>query len=301
MYDKIYEYIKKNKPIYIKNFFSDLKYEESIENIIKLSKLSSYKNDFLKGSKYIKAESNLFINDILVELNKNEYLKVYNEYRIWNHKKNNVTPWHYDGNGIDVLNICFSGKKEFILAEPNSQITFPFTNITILETNKKEYRYILEPGDLLLIPRFWFHKVISLKNDTITINFCITNNYNNIPKNLKMIYNLHNFFETQMSINEFICHYPDISINIPEFIYYVIKENTILFILLLTLRIIIDKILKIKYSIKNNLDIFLLLISFIEFKYQKNSVGMSRLLIANSILDNLLITLIYKKIGHSRK
>jgi len=199
MYNKIFENIKINKPILIKNFISKNKYKESIEELIKLSNLSNNKNNFLQGSKYIQSKNNSLINDILKELNINKNIKIYDEYRIWNHKKNNITQWHYDGNGIDVINICLFGKKKFILAEPNSQITFSFTNITILETHKKEYAYILEPGDLLLIPRFWFHKVISLKDNTITMNFCITNNYNNIPNNLKMLYNLHNYLHTSMS------------------------------------------------------------------------------------------------------
>lgn len=289
MYDKIFEHIKKNEPIYIKDFFSNPKYKKEINDIIKLSKSSNEKNDLLKGSHYIKLESNLFINDILKKLKKNKDIKIYEQYRIWNHKKNNITPWHYDGNGIDVINMCFSGKKEFILSKPNSQITFPFTNITILETNKDIYRYILEPGDLLLIPRFWFHKVISLKDDTITLNFRITNIHNTIPKNLKMLYNLHNFFKTEMSLNEYICNYPNISIGIKDFIMYFIKENILLFILFLTIKLLVKKFLKTKFEFVNNLDKFLLLFIFTEYKYQKNSIGISRLLVVNSILNNIIV------------
>lgn len=50
--------------------------------------------------------------------------------------KNNITQWHYDGNGIDVINICFNCKKK-LLSEPNRQIVIPFTNITLLETYEK--------------------------------------------------------------------------------------------------------------------------------------------------------------------
>lgn len=291
MYKKIFDHIEENKPIHIKNFYSDTKYKKSINNIIKLSKLSNNTNKFLKGSKYIKPKSNQFINDILKEFNKNKNIKAIDEYRIWLHKKNNITPWHYDGNGIDVINICFTGKKEFLLAEPNSQITFSFTNITILETNNNLHKFILEPGDLLLIPRFWFHKVISLENDTTTMNLCITNKYkyNNIPKNLKMLYNLHNLFKTRMSQNELICTFPDISISFEDFIYYFLKENIILFILFLTLRLILKKFFNITPKLKNNLNKYFLFSLFVEYNYQKNSVGISRLLTIVSFFNNLLI------------
>lgn len=291
MYNKIFDNIKINKPIIIKNFISKNKYKESIEELIKLSNMSNNKNNFLQGSKYIQSKNNLLINDILKELDINKNIKIYDEYRIWNHKKNNITQWHYDGNGIDVINICLCGKKKFILAEPNSQITFPFTNITLLETHKKEYTYILEPGDLLLIPRFWFHKVISLKDNTITMNFCITNNHNNIPNNLKMLYNLHNYLNTSMS-KQNICKYPNIKIGLDGLIYHFLKENIILFILFLILKLIFVKILNIThniYNMYNNLDKFLLLSLITEYKYHNDSVGMSRLILVNSFLNNFII------------
>lgn len=287
MYKKIFENIELNKPVLIKKFIQKDEHEDSIKDIIKLSKLSNKKNNFLSGSKYIKSNKNLLINTILNELKKNDNIKIYDEYRIWNHEKNNITPWHYDGNGIDVINICFNGKKKFILSEPNSQITFPFTNITIINTSFKQ-EYILEPGDLLLIPRFWFHKVISLESETITINFCLTNSHDNIPNNLKMLYNLHNLFKTTMS-KEYICSYPNIKIKLENIFYYYIKENILLFILFLTLRFLIKKMANINFSFINNLDKLLLIFFYTEHQYQTDSVGMSRLLFVNSLFNNLII------------
>lgn len=288
MYDKIFNHIKINKPLFIKKFYLNDNFNNLIKQIIKLSNESKDKNNFLKGSVYIKSETNEFINEISTELGRCQNIKIYDKYRVWNHNKNNITPWHYDGNGIDVINICFNGKKKFILSEPNSQITFPFTNITIFETNCKKYEYILEPGDLLLIPRFWFHKVISLKNQTITMNFCLTNNFDTLPKNFKMLYNTHNFFNTVMS-KQYICNFPNLHIKLNEFIYYFIKENVILFILFCSIRIILKKFFKVSLNMKKNIDKFLLLSIFTEYKYYKNSVGMSLLLIINSLFNNLLI------------
>lgn len=237
---------------------------------------------------YIKSTDNKFINKISAELGECSNIKIYDEYRVWNHNKNNITQWHYDGNGIDVINICFNGKKKFLLAEPNSQITFPFTNITILETHNKTYEYILEPGDLLLIPRFWFHKVITLKNETITMNFCLTNNHDTVPINLKMLYNVHNYFNTIMS-KQNICSFPNLNIKLHEFIYYYVKENIILFILFCSIRIILKKYFKISLNTIKNFDKFLLLGTFGEYKYHKDSVGMSRLILVNSLLNNFIV------------
>ena len=288
MYKKIFDNIKENKPLFIKNFYSNQNYNSSIDEIIKLSNKSKDKNDFLQGSVYIKSTDNKFIDEMTTKLKKCPNIKIYDEYRVWKHKKNNITQWHYDGNGIDVINICFNGKKKFILAEPNSQITFPFTNITILETHNKTYEYILEPGDLLLIPRFWFHKVISLKNETITINFCLTNNYDTVPINLKMLFNTHNFFNTIM-IKQNICNFPNMNIKFHEFVYYFIKENVILFILLYSIRIFLKKYLKINSNTKKNLSKFLSFGAFGEYKYHTESVGMSFLLIINTLFNNLII------------
>lgn len=288
MYKKIFDHIKENKPLFIKNFYSNQNYNNSINEIIKLSNESKDKNNFLKGSVYIKLSNNKFINEISTELGRCPNIKIHDDYRVWNHKKNNITQWHYDGNGIDVINICFNGKKKFILAEPNSQITFPFTNITILETQNKTYEYILEPGDLLLIPRFWFHKVISLKNETITMNFCLTNNHDTIPINIKMLYNVHNFFNTVMS-KENICNFPNLNIKIHEFIYYYVKENIILFILFCSIRIILKKYFKMCLNTIKNFDKFLLLGIFGEYKYHTDSIGISRLILVNSLLNNFIV------------
>lgn len=287
-YDKIFKHIEINKPLFIKGFYSNNKYNDSINKIIKLSNISKTKNDFLKGSVYIKSNKNKFINNILNKLHKNNHIKIYNEYRVWNHKKNNITQWHYDGNGIDVINICFNGKKKFILSKPNSQITFPFTNITLFENYAKKQEYILEQGDLLLIPRFWFHKVITLQDETITINFCLTNNYNTIPNNFRMLYNTHNFYKTEMN-KQNICNFPSLYIKLHDFLNYLIKENIILFILFCSIRLILKKYLKIKFKIKNNFDKLLLFSIFTEYKYHKNSLGMSLLIIINSLFNNLLI------------
>ena len=120
------------------------------------------------------------------------------------------------------------------------------------------------------------------------MNFCLTNNYDTIPTNLKMLYNSHKFFNTIMN-KQNICNLPNLYIKLQDFSYYFIKENILLFVLFLSIRIIIKNYLKKNFTIGNNLDKFLLLGIFTEYKYHSNSVGMSLLLLINSLFNNLLI------------
>jgi hypothetical protein len=86
-----------------------------------------------------------------------------------------------------------------------------------------------------------------------------------------------------------ICNLPNLYIKLQDFSYYFIKENILLFVLFLSIRIIIKNYLKKNFTIGNNLDKFLLLGIFTEYKYHSNSVGMSLLLLINSLFNNLLI------------
>ena len=38
--------------------------------------------------------------------------------RYWHHDKGHVTRWHFDGDGVQVINICLRGSKRFLLAPP---------------------------------------------------------------------------------------------------------------------------------------------------------------------------------------
>jgi len=76
-----------------------------------------------------------------------------------------------------------------------------------------------------------------------------------------------------------------------------LKENIILFILFLILKLIFVKILNITHkvhSVYNNLGKFLLLSLITECKYHNYSVGMSRLISVNSLLNNFIIDKLIK-------
>jgi hypothetical protein len=74
---------------------------------------------------YYLSEKNVCKNDNIKKLYKNNDIYFYKNTRVWKHKKNNFTQWHYDGNGINVLNIPMimtaleQGKPMYVCAPSN--------------------------------------------------------------------------------------------------------------------------------------------------------------------------------------
>ena len=102
--------------------------------------------------------------------------------RIWIHKMGAVSSWHYDANMVNVFNVQVTGKKEFILVSPETPLDcYPFTSFAIMDNNderifqKKIYtKATLNEGDMLYIPPLWFHKVFSLGEENINLNWIFT-------------------------------------------------------------------------------------------------------------------------------
>ncbi len=96
------------------------------------------------------------------------------EMRLWCHSKNNVSYFHYDQRSTDLLNICLSGSKKWCFLPPDAPLKcWPFYNIALpFQKNKKEksVTFIMEKGDIIYIPRNWFHQVTTLEDDTKNIN-----------------------------------------------------------------------------------------------------------------------------------
>ena len=98
--------------------------------------------------------------------------------RLWKHNAGNVTRWHYDGNGTDLLNISLQGAKDFYLAPPNSLPVYPLSNIALPIDFRETVRVEIKAGDLLLIPAYWFHKVVTTADQTLNINYVMYNKNN---------------------------------------------------------------------------------------------------------------------------
>lgn len=115
-------------------------------------------------------------------INSNNVFPRTEQMRIWAHKKNNVSSWHYDANMVNVFNVQMTGKKEWLLVSPETPLTcYPFTSFAVMDNNdqhifkNKVYtQVILNKGDMLYIPPLWFHKVTSLDDENLNLNWIFT-------------------------------------------------------------------------------------------------------------------------------
>jgi len=102
--------------------------------------------------------------------------------RIWIHSKGNVSSWHYDANMVNVFNVQVTGQKEWLIVSPETPLAcYPFINFAIMGysdekilSNKIHARFMLNEGDMIYIPPLWFHKVISCKDENISLNWIFT-------------------------------------------------------------------------------------------------------------------------------
>ncbi len=102
--------------------------------------------------------------------------------RIWIHGKNNVSSWHYDANMVNVFNAQITGQKEWTIVSPDTPLAcYPFVNFAVMGeaddkmlAGKTYANFMLNEGDMLYIPPLWFHKVRSIKDENISLNWIFT-------------------------------------------------------------------------------------------------------------------------------
>jgi hypothetical protein len=93
-----------------------------------------------------------------------------------------VTLPHYDGNSLHGLNQQVTGKKRWILTSPRTPlpcVPFMFAGLVgkdfIYDPVKFDfYDFETEPGDMLFIPRYWYHEVHSLGKVNLNLNWVFT-------------------------------------------------------------------------------------------------------------------------------
>ena len=268
--EKVIKAIKKNKPLLIKNFVDDI-YKGEIKQLIReLDKNNNIIYNPLIKSYYKALDNYNFYKETKKELLKEKNFVCDPQSRIWRHKKDNLTKFHYDGNGINVVNICLEGSKKFILTPPSSQVNIPFINLSLFNNNKKETtkEFIVEKNDLFLIPSFWYHEVLTLEDNTTTVNLCITDKKCDIDNNNLMKYRFHSLFRTSM-INEPIINVAkNKKITVFNFSKEYLKESMLL-ILFISLCLILQQKTKINFN-----NIFLVLLRIITYFKGKDSLGM---------------------------
>jgi hypothetical protein len=283
---KINKYLEENKPIIIKNYLK--KNLEEKNKIIECINNSKDKNFFLRGSKYINNDNYKIIKDIKKNINQKKY-KIDNKIRCWNHNNGNITKNHYDGNGVDVINICIKGKKKFIFTKPDSYINVPYTNLSIFKLDKEEeIIIILEENDLLLIPRFWYHTVETLEDNTYMLSIVVTDIEVELNDNKKLLYTMHKFFNTNMCKEYIVDNKTINNINLFNFVQEYLKESISLILLVIFLNNYLNDKNKL-YSIIVNIILFL-----IKDNIGKDSCGMVQLIIINYSIINFLYLLLEK-------
>jgi len=268
--EKVIKAIKKNKPLLIKNFLDNI-YKDEIKQLIKeLNNNNNIEYNPLIKSFYKVLDKYNFYKNIKKGLLKEKNFVCDPQSRIWRHKKDNLTKFHYDGNGINVINICLEGSKKFILTPPNSQINIPFINLSLHNTCKKDdiKEFIVEKNDLFLIPSFWYHEVLTLEDNTTTVNLCITDKKCDIDNNNLMKYKFHSLFRTAMINEPIIKVAKNKKITVFNFSKEYLKESMLL-ILFISLCLILQEKTKINFN-----NIFLVLLRIITYFKGKDSIGM---------------------------
>ncbi|MFZ0485901.1 MAG: cupin-like domain-containing protein [Arenicellales bacterium] len=98
--------------------------------------------------------------------------------RFWQAEGGHQTPWHYDGNALDVVNVQLAGSKRFTLAPPNRELPWirflPVSTLAYDDADVPMQQVILNAGDLIFIPRFWSHRVQALETVNRNVNWVWT-------------------------------------------------------------------------------------------------------------------------------
>jgi hypothetical protein len=268
--EKIIKAIKNNEPLLIKNFVDDI-YKGEIKFLLKkLEKNNNIAYNPLIKSYYKSLDKYKFYKETKTELLKEKNFICDPQSRIWRHNKYNLTKFHYDGNGINVVNICLKGSKKFILTPPSSQTNIPFINLSLCNTSPKQdvKEFIVEKYDLFLIPSFWYHEVLTLEDNTATVNLCITDKKCDIDNNNIMKYRFHSLFKTEMIKEPIIKVAKNKKITVFNFSKEYLKESMLL-ILFISLCLILQEKTKINFN-----NIFLILLRVITYFKGKDSLGM---------------------------
>jgi hypothetical protein len=194
-YEEFYRYVDENKPVVVRDFIGYDK--DAMIAFCNSKKNIPYKIGYTTA--YTATDPIPLNNPIIDGIETDLRVKSLDTHRIWKHKPGNVTMWHFDGNGADLLNISVVGAKDFYLAPPDSFPYIPLSSVSIPKIPFKEtYKVTLTEGDMLYLPSYWFHKVLTLK-DSLNVNCAF------YPKDRKMegarsgdLHQLHAMFNTAL-------------------------------------------------------------------------------------------------------
>lgn len=98
--------------------------------------------------------------------------------RIWFNPQGHITPWHYDGHSLHVFNLQLKGKKRWTIVAPETPFACtPFSHTVATKrpslNGKRLFTFEVEEGDMLFLPRYWYHYVESLGEMNINVNWVL--------------------------------------------------------------------------------------------------------------------------------
>lgn len=176
-YNFYQDIVEKKQPVLVKNFINTAELQQLLSD-----NKTEMKADHGRGSVpflYLyfgsKTIRNYFFNLPLIKnLVENKNTLFREKMRFWQHHKGNISHFHYDQRSSDLLNICMSGSKKWMFLPPKAPLKcLPFYNIALpLQKSVKAQaiEITMQAGDMLYIPRNWFHRVETLANNTKNIN-----------------------------------------------------------------------------------------------------------------------------------
>jgi hypothetical protein len=100
--------------------------------------------------------------------------------RLWMNARGNLTPWHSDVHGLFVFNLQLRGQKSWKLLDPNAGLPkYPFSQLALERYNMQlpeEYahrsiEFTLHAGEMLFLPPFWDHQVLSEQEVNVNLNW----------------------------------------------------------------------------------------------------------------------------------
>lgn len=98
--------------------------------------------------------------------------------RIWVSDQGNVSPWHYDGHSLHVFNLQLFGRKRWTIVAPDTPLLcMPFNNVCMLNhyslSHKQHFEFTLDEGDIVFLPRYWYHLVVAEKETNVNVNWVL--------------------------------------------------------------------------------------------------------------------------------
>ena len=111
-------------------------------------------------------------------MNENEAFLRENCVRIWFNPRGHLSPWHYDGHSLHVFNLQLKGRKRWSIVSPDTPLTcMPFNNTCLLNSysleGRRHHEFTLEEGDLIFLPRYWYHLVKSEDDMNVNVNWVL--------------------------------------------------------------------------------------------------------------------------------